>query len=445
MTISSFFVFTSLLFLSGYILQQQTVRSLQQAIKPPTPHHRITPTLSLSLTTSPASSDIHGVAQVFGDPPGSKGYGAYQDYITNADGSVSNAATLKKIAHVQLVTDHLLVCSSVMLFGELHRKGSLADKVLLFPKAWAEAGNESRGGSVGDPYLETSRRLLRRAVKRYGVILRPVGPVVEGADEDSPAAYSLASLLLLTEYHRILYLSPSGLILDHAPLDELLASISSEVPLLISPSEAPSSSSTLPTSPPSLLLLEPSTEDYNRALTLISPETLPVSTLFTSLYPDSSAPTTHPLIIQTSSLHHQLLTDNQTSNSTFPTHPFPTSAYIHITDPNLPGPEHDIPHQAFLAAQPETGKKARIWEDVYEKFRQLRMDICGLDLEPWVGADDGWGMGLGDGGAGDTGAGDAGAGDAGAGDAGAGDAGAGDAGAGVEGGGELRAGEDEVV
>ena len=70
------------------------------------------------------------------------------------------------------------MCSAIMLFAELHAQKSPATKVLMFPKAWAM---EERG-EILDPYLESSKRLMRAAARRYQVVLRPITPLVDGAD-----------------------------------------------------------------------------------------------------------------------------------------------------------------------------------------------------------------------------------------------------------------------
>ena len=59
-----------------------------------------------------------------------------------------------------------------------------------------------------------------------------------------------------------------------------------------------------------------------------------------------------------------------------------STAYIHFSDSTLPGPEYDIPRDVFLREAPREGQTRKLWEGWYEKFRDLRMEVCGLDLEP---------------------------------------------------------------
>lgn len=78
------------------------------------------------------------------------------------------------MAYVQLVTEHVQVCSAVMLFAELARQKSKAERVLLYPKGWDKG--EDRVQEPMNPYHETSKRLLKAAAGRYGVVLKALEP-----------------------------------------------------------------------------------------------------------------------------------------------------------------------------------------------------------------------------------------------------------------------------
>ena len=71
------------------------------------------------------------------------------------------------------------------------------------------------------------------------------------------------------------------------------------------------------------------------------------------------------------------------------------TAYVHIEDPGVEGPEYDVPRPDFVRAMP-SGKEARkAWEIVYERYRDARTDICGLDLKPVERQEDeGGGVGM---------------------------------------------------
>ena len=58
------------------------------------------------------------------------------------------------------------------------------------------------------------------------------------------------------------------------------------------------------------------------------------------------------------------------------------TAYVRIKDDRLPGPEYGAPRGRLADAMPREMEARRAWEAVYERFREARMDVCGLDLEP---------------------------------------------------------------
>lgn len=147
------FIFTFLLFLSGYILQQQTVRSIQAAIKPPTPPSPLQ-------STDPTRV----VAKHFGDPNINS---AYEKFLATNKPKGGWA----KVAYVQLIREHLHVCNAAMLFAELGHEESMARKVMLYPKEW----HTQHKGS------ETSLRILKNAEKRYKVELQPVDRIQASA------------------------------------------------------------------------------------------------------------------------------------------------------------------------------------------------------------------------------------------------------------------------
>lgn len=150
------FVFTSALFLSGYILQQQTVRNLQSIIKPLPP--KSPPTTSSS---APAPTQLLLAT-------------------TTADVDWST------VAFAQLVSEPSLVCEAVMHFAVLERHNHQAQRVLLYPRTWDKRRTGER--TMVDTTLSTARRLLDQARLRYGVQLMPMDPLFEGIDGGSPSA-----------------------------------------------------------------------------------------------------------------------------------------------------------------------------------------------------------------------------------------------------------------
>ena len=150
------FIFTSLLFLSGYVLQQQTVRSLQAAIRPlPGP---ASPTSSQNPTSSTKDKP-------FNNPPGNKSHVTDQQ---NLRGQSSLDWTM--LGYVQILRNHEDVCSALMLFAELGEHESPAQRLLIYPKDW----NDDIKPAIGsDSAVQRSMRLLQSAAKGYNISLHP--------------------------------------------------------------------------------------------------------------------------------------------------------------------------------------------------------------------------------------------------------------------------------
>jgi hypothetical protein len=86
-----------------------------------------------------------------------------------------------RLGYVQLVKEHAELCSAVMLLADLHKMKSPAKKLLLFPRVWlSNTDNEEY-----DAQMMTTRRLLRTAVRRYGISLLPLETIVDEADGKS--------------------------------------------------------------------------------------------------------------------------------------------------------------------------------------------------------------------------------------------------------------------
>ena len=273
---------------------------------------------------------------------------------------------------MQLVKNHHSVCNAVMLFGELHRLKSPAKRVLMFPRAWAFEKKAGKG-DVFDPYMDTSRRLLRMAARRYKVELRPIGPIVDGANEEAESSYSVASIYSLLSYDRVLLLSTPGTILDATPLDSVLAYAPGASLALLQKDERSGVNET------DLVLAMPETEAYTALMdarsSLMSQDTLMQTSLPDTLVLDSSTDGTK-LVSSISALHDVSADFNMTAYLS-------SAAYIRFSDPKLPGPEYEVPYADVVRARPKNKDADWVWTKLYGNFAQDRMDICGLDLEPW--------------------------------------------------------------
>jgi hypothetical protein len=239
--------FTFLLFLSGYVLQQQTVRSLQEAIRQP-PERKPVPTLpakfrhqdnetfeavvreSLDEAGQPlvieeplsqrprqpsgmiqVSVDVTRGQQSLGnDPQEKKGHQAAQQYVESSEDPL-----YERLAYMFALLQPSDLCSA-LLFTEEHRKSSsLAIKpsiVLLYPSTW-ESSSAHEHTSV--------LKFMRNIQDQYSLIYHPV----EIRDSWEVNAQLLGELQWTRwEYDRALYLRSPGMALNIGALDEALAS-----------------------------------------------------------------------------------------------------------------------------------------------------------------------------------------------------------------------------
>ncbi|GAB7337537.1 hypothetical protein MBLNU457_g2857t1 [Dothideomycetes sp. NU457] len=356
-------LFTFALFLAGYTLQQQKLRGLQDVLRPniPTPP-QVEPVQLAKLSETVKAS------RAFGGRPGSAAHDAYDEYTLPSGSSGTILSTdWTRLAHVQLVTNHHDVCSSIMLLSELHRLKSPAKRVLLFPQAWAmEKGGKK--GFVDDPYLDTTRRLLKLGARRYAIELRPISPVV-GRDEEDPNAYSLSSLWSLSDYDRVLLLQAPGILLDATPLDALLAYTPAAALATLATDAEPGIAAN------DIILATPSS-DTHRALT--SDQSHSLAEITTSFPPLPLSPN-QPLLTSIATLHSYTPSDIFNATAWLS-----NSAYIRFSDPKLPmGPEYDVPWAEKLAARPANKDADWVWTKLYGMFAQSRLDVCGLGLEGW--------------------------------------------------------------
>ena len=236
--------------------------------------------------------------------------------------------------------------------------------VIIYPKAW---DRQFAKNDVTDRRLATSIRLLRKAKARYNVILRPVEPMFHDTN-DLDVAYPLAGLLSLAEYDRLLYLLPNGLVI-HATGLETLFSVPMEASAL-SFQANPASACSAPAT-----LMMPSKDAYREAI-----KTLPSQDSLASLTSLVPLPETVPYLLACSSALNSSMIDQHEDGDVEVS--LISTAYVRFSDQGILGPEYDVPMSAISRVRPEKSDLRRVWSGLYERYHDLRMDICGLDLEP---------------------------------------------------------------
>lgn len=126
-----------------------------------------------------------------------------------------------RFAYSQYTTDTHSLCNSLMVFESLHRLGSQADRVLMYPKVWAEQSDD-----------HINWKLLHKAEEKYRVQLRPVELLESDASGDKPGTLddptsdwdmSITKLqaFSLSHYERVLHLDSDITLLQH--MDELFS------------------------------------------------------------------------------------------------------------------------------------------------------------------------------------------------------------------------------
>ncbi|KAI4853226.1 hypothetical protein E4T44_00972 [Aureobasidium sp. EXF-8845] len=333
---------TFFLFLAGYTIQQRSIANLQAQLKPRIP---VAP-LSLS-AQQPLSGPRHP----------SRLFNPEQNAIISEHTATQQLQRIdwQKLAHVQIVTTHHDVCSTIMFFGDLVRLKSPARRILLFPQAWAMEKQAAKHDLI-DPYMDITRRLLRRAARRYNVELRPI---------TTPAGQeyaSLASLWALTDLERVMMLQTPGLVQDAEALDAVLAYTKPAPMTLLQQQDSYITSE-------ELILATPAKETH-RVLTTNTLQN--ITSIFASLHP---AYLSSSNIIASVGTLHNASHPNKTA--------FLETPYIRFNDPKLPGPEWEVDYARVVQARPEDKDADWLWTKMYGEFAGRRYDVCGLGLEVW--------------------------------------------------------------
>ncbi|KAI9804473.1 MAG: hypothetical protein M1825_001372 [Sarcosagium campestre] len=364
MTISSFivFFFTSALFLSGYVLQQQTVRNIQTVLAP-------------MKAAQARSSHVH--AAVPGKAKTTTAKVAESRRKKKSSQSrppaTQKPAAWNGVAYAQVVSRPEDVCNAVMLFSELHRMSNKAARVLLYPVGW----------NSDTTMLDQVSSLLDLAADNYNVVLKAVEPIKRSSTDGQQDSYPLSLLFKLSEYSQVLHLAPSGLLLNSGPLDAILSSPPTSpfaaLPASRTKAGASSSSSTL-------VRIRPSTFEFKRVSAYLAAADPKLSEmqLLRQLYdtPDASiifSGSEESPILETRSLQRVSAYFQAASV-------FSTTAYVHFSDPSLPGPQYTIGREALLKAKPQDFEAGRVWQGVYARYKQERLDVCGLGTEEWHGS-----------------------------------------------------------
>ena len=175
----------------------------------------------------------------------------------------------------------------------------------------------------------------------------------------------------LTTFNRLIYLRPSGLISDSSQLD-LLFTLPIDTPVLgISAIDHEEDAGT------AVVIFQPSSKAYSELS----------SSFLAESYSDDEFMRAIPAMTDFAEDQVHLVTRTSTlglADQSFDAREYlEATGYIHISDPDIPGPEYYLPDAMLSKARPFEASPRQAWERTYELFRERRMDVCGLDLEPF--------------------------------------------------------------
>lgn len=180
----------------------------------------------------------------------------------------------------------------------------------------------------------------------------------------------------LTTYERLLYLHAPGVVLDASALDSLLA-FSESRPMKAFP--ATPERKELSTS---LLLISPSHETYQRLQETRGSQPSTDVELFGRTF-DTAASLIAESALAMGNVVYESQRLREAGDDFNVTSFHATTTFVRLREPDMPGPEYDVPYAERARLRPQNAQAREAWEGVYEMFRQRRMEVCGLDLEYW--------------------------------------------------------------
>lgn len=189
--------FTVLLFLSGYVLQQQSVRSIQDAIRPdPYPmNHR-----------SPGSPYQNLKRDSY-----------YEESYANHKSSASG-----NYAYLQLLStpDPSNICSAILFFKHLATNNTpIQDRLFMYPQEWDRVPSNKQPKQV-----QTALSLLHAACSKYNIWLLPIDMTAAAGYKVTDTKVLRLGQIQFMPYDAVLYLQTPGLVLDTGKMDDILLS-----------------------------------------------------------------------------------------------------------------------------------------------------------------------------------------------------------------------------
>lgn len=301
-------------------------------------------------------------------------------------------------AYSTYVTDDASMCNAFMVFETLHRLGSKADRVLMYPEEW-----DAQDDDPGD----RSEQLLVRAKRQFKVKLKPVqllgvdGPVSPPTRKKSTSGWDASITKIrafeLEEYERVLHLDTDITLLQH--MDELFSLPSTPMAMPraywsdVPPGEWPLSSL--------LMLLQPNAAETKHMYDLLQQWRLNPDRgestkydmeLLNERFGASALVLPHrPYALLSAEFrnhdHSAYMGTFNAPESTPKWDPFRAvkeAKLVHFSDWPLPKPWIMWPKDGLMEIQPDCGgtygtcAEREVWKSLYDEFRQRRKQHCKL-------------------------------------------------------------------
>ncbi|EEP78904.1 predicted protein [Uncinocarpus reesii 1704] len=211
-------LFTFLLFLSGYVLQQQSVRNIQAALpRNFAPISTPKPNPPISKETAGARIESHFATGVKNpslyDPVPDHKHGSQQAPI---DGGIKKLSPNTK-AYVQILTKPSAadICSTLLFAKALtSNSSSTIERIVIYPESW--------GSSPPSANIAAALRTLRASSERYNLTLYPMDMSNAQGGRLFTAPLLKKASAQFGAYERMLYLQAPGVVLDAEKLDQLM-------------------------------------------------------------------------------------------------------------------------------------------------------------------------------------------------------------------------------
>lgn len=281
-----------------------------------------------------------------------------------------------RFAYVQYATNPAYLCNAVMLFETLHRLGSRAQRLLMYPSKFA-VDEHSREG-----------KLLRRARDRYDVTLNPIEVQLKhSADPTWAESYTKLLAFNQTQYDRVLILDSDATVLQ--PMDELFFLPS--CPLAIPRAYWLDFDNRTMSS--QLMVIEPSEFEFNRVLKAIDeagPSDYDME-IVNKLYKDSALILPHrPYDLLTGEFRKQEHSDylGNDLESWNPDQILEEAKFLHFSDWPVPKPWLDASEVTIEQNQPACDRNSQteqddchtrnLWLQFYADFKRRRQEVCDI-------------------------------------------------------------------